>query len=78
MINIDIDALKEIYSKSIVSNNNVKTLSNNSTLNFIRTLNVNWDTYTLQKRKDSSIVAEFDMKNDTGLYILKSSILETR
>jgi len=71
LINIDISALKEIYNKAIGSSNGVKTLSNNSTLNFIRTLNVNWDTYTLQKRKDSSIVAEFDMKNDTGLYVLK-------
>ncbi|WP_188409679.1 hypothetical protein, partial [Mucilaginibacter phyllosphaerae] len=29
------------------------------------------DSYTLQKRNDSSIVAEFEMKNDSGLYTLK-------
>lgn len=71
LIQVDIAALKDIYNKAISSSNGSQTLSHNSTLNFIRTLNVNWDTYTLQKRKDSSIVAEFDMKNDTGLYILK-------
>jgi len=70
-INADIPALKAIYTNT-QNNNGLKTLSTgNGWLSLIRTVDVNWDTYTLQKRKDSSIVAEFEMKNDTGIFTLK-------
>lgn len=70
-INANIPTLKVIYNNSII--NTKIQFSNHSSINvnLIRTLDVNWNTYTLQKRKDSSIVAEFDMNNDTSLFTLK-------
>lgn len=70
-INADIPNLKVIYAKAMGSNGlSVKSVGGKA-LNLIKTLDVNWNTYTLQKRRDSSILAEFDMNNDTGLFVLQ-------
>lgn len=70
-INADIPALQTIYTKAVGSSSLSMLNSGGRGLNLIRTLDVDWNTYTLQKRKDSSIVAEFDMNNDTGRFDLK-------
>ena len=69
-INANIPALQALYNNAI-SGNHLSTQSNGKAFNFIRSLTVDWGSYTLQKRQDSSIVAEFNMKNDTGLFSLK-------
>ncbi|MBS1532006.1 MAG: hypothetical protein JSU01_17025 [Bacteroidetes bacterium] len=69
-INVDIAQLQKIYS-SAIQGTSLKINSGNSGVNLIRTLSVNWNTYTLQKRKDSSIIAEFDMNNDKGVVALR-------
>jgi hypothetical protein len=70
-LNNNIPALKDIYSKAIAGSM-LKTFSTNiSGPKLIRSRDVDWGTYTLQRRSDSAIIAEFDIKNDTGLYTLK-------
>jgi len=68
---VDIVQLQQIYASAIQSNPLLKTNSGNGNVKLIGNLSVNWNTYTLQKRKDSSLVAEFDMNNDTGVFALK-------
>jgi hypothetical protein len=71
MAQINIATIKELYNNAMASNNSAG-LVNKSPLNLIKTIDVNWNSYNVQNRKDGSAVAEFNMNNDTTLITLKS------
>ncbi|HVW96139.1 MAG TPA: hypothetical protein VHA56_09245 [Mucilaginibacter sp.] len=64
-----IDTLKTIYNNGIHSSYTVFN-EPHGVINFINSLDVDWNTFTIQKR-NGSIVTEFEIKSDTGLFVLK-------
>ncbi len=65
----DLPTIRALYNKAI-SLNSTATGSSLSFPKFIRAGDVNWEFFSVQHRKDGSVVTEFDLKSDTGVLTL--------
>ncbi|MFD1258377.1 hypothetical protein ACFQ3S_16345 [Mucilaginibacter terrae] len=69
----DLTRFKEIYNSGIsqtVSYATRETQPGSAVLNLIKSINVQWDSYTITQRPDSATVTEFAMKPDSSTFMI--------